>query len=91
MMVEPYCKEQNDLEVRKGKTTRMTDYLFKFIYFCGSTAWGYYIMKDLDFMPRALGGDGNVALSVSPVYNPHGKHDPRLKHYILITSGYHVA
>lgn len=69
----------------------MTDHFFKLLYFIFTTVWGYKIMKDDDYMPPSLGGSGNITMCLDKVYNPYGKHNPDLKYYILVTSGYHIA
>ena len=30
--------------------------MFKAVYFFWATAWGYYVLKDTYYLPKALGG-----------------------------------
>jgi hypothetical protein len=48
-------------------------------------------MKDEPYMPKYLGGSGDLSIGVSPKYIPFAPYNENLKYYILVTAGYHIA
>ena len=54
-----------------------------------STAFGYYVLKDEYFMPKALGGAGDYALVFKE--HPYPKHVPLLKEYYISVTSYHLG
>jgi hypothetical protein len=55
---EPYCKVQDDPVIRKRRTTKAIKNLFKEFYYCASTFFGWYVLKDSFILSPALGGSG---------------------------------
>jgi hypothetical protein len=55
---EPYCKEQEDLVIRKKRTTKAVKNMFKEIYYIASTFFGWYVLKDSFILSPVLGGSG---------------------------------
>lgn len=64
-------------------------YVYKFTYFVSSVSWGYYILKDQDYLPPSLGGKGEIANAWKNFDAP--VHAPGMKMYTLVTMGYHVG
>jgi hypothetical protein len=58
----PYCKEQEDHVERERKAVRQADSVYRFIYFTAITIYGYSVVKDEAYFPRALGGSGDYNL-----------------------------
>ena len=73
-------------ELRCGKAAFC---IYKSIYFIWATGWGYYVLKDTNFLPPCLGGKGEMINNFKGV--PYDPHPPQLKEYLLITMGYHVG
>lgn len=71
----------------------MSNSFFKFCYFASATVWGYIVLKDKEYLPWLLGGSGEYSRSITPKYFPYAQRDKNdgLKHYILVTSGFHVC
>lgn len=83
-----YCKEKQNNAVRLAKTQKSCDHFYKGFYFILATVWGYFIMKDTNFLPPSLLGKGNLSHCYDnyPVVSwPSG-----LKVYYLATMGYHL-
>ena len=83
-----YCKEKNDEDLRKSKTLKACNSLYKGLYFTTVTVWGYIILKDTDYLPWTLLGKShgyNMNIGYPTVKWPEG-----LKLYYLGTMGYHV-
>jgi len=58
------CKEQEDLAKRHIRCVKAVDYLWRCVYFTGSTMWGYNVMKDGHYLPYSLGGKGDYSLAL---------------------------
>lgn len=54
-----YCKEKNDVELRKFKTMKAVKSTFKFFYYIYSSVIGYIMLKDSYVLPPCLGGSGS--------------------------------
>lgn len=53
------CKEKEDKEVRIAKTKKAVDNCYRALYFIFASLWAYWICKDTEFLPLALGGKGD--------------------------------
>ncbi|CAG9335704.1 unnamed protein product [Blepharisma stoltei] len=73
---------------RNDRADRLLDRLFKGIYFMFSFGFGYYIAKDLDFFPPALGGKGSANYMFDGY--PYQEKQPLLREYLMIQLGYHL-
>lgn len=83
-----YCKEKENEELRKSKTLKSCNSLYKGVYFVSVTIWGYYVLRDTDYLPWCLFGKGELnSLNVS---YPTPKWPVGLREYYLGTMGYHV-
>lgn len=87
----PLSKEQVNQVVKERRVNKMTDCVCKLIYFVFSTTWGYAILKNEPYLPPILGGSGQIEKCLDQKTLQFADHNPALKHYILVTSGYHVA
>ena len=56
------CKEKNDEEIRRAKTLKACNSLYKAFYFFFVTVWGYSVLKDSKYLPWTLLGKGNLNL-----------------------------
>lgn len=87
--VMPYIKKtktDTEREFRAGKSSK---YMFRFVYFSCAVAWGFKVLINEPYMPKALGGSGD--LSLMWVGFPYSYHRPGLKQLILVLSGYHLG
>jgi hypothetical protein len=92
VFVVPWCKTKEEGAKRERRLAKMNDIVCKFIYFIGSSAWGYYVLKDEPYLPWQLGGSGDFTLGFTEEWFPFPiRNNDNLKYYILVTSGYHVA
>lgn len=55
-----YCKEKNNEKLRIGKTVKACNSFYKSLYFMLVTIWGYTVIKDEKYLPRALLGSGDL-------------------------------
>lgn len=55
-----YCKEQNIEDLRKKRAEKASECAFKFVYFLSTTIYGYYVLKDIDWFNKSLGGNGQM-------------------------------
>ena len=85
----PYCKEQKNIVERDARSDQAGQLIYNLIFYTFTTAWGYHILKDTDYMPWAIGGTGDIA-NWSKDF-PYQKHTPGLKQYFLFTMGHHVG
>mmetsp|Transcript_27664 Transcript_27664/g.41948 ORF Transcript_27664/g.41948 Transcript_27664/m.41948 type:complete len:327 (-) Transcript_27664:120-1100(-) len=85
----PFCKEQKNLKLRDIKSQKAAFNIYKFLYFLGASAWGYYVLKDQYYLPPTLGGKGVLMDGFKEF--PYSKHASSLKEYILVTMGFHVG
>ena len=56
------AKKKDDEVVRKDYATKATTKFYQFFYFTISTAWGYSVLKDTEWLPWYLGGQNNGQL-----------------------------
>jgi hypothetical protein len=82
------CKEKNDDDLRRSKTLKACNSLYKGVYFITVTIWGYYTLKDMDYLPKSLFGKGDY--EHFNVDYPRVKWPEGLRTYYLGTMGYHV-
>lgn len=82
------CKEKNDEELRKSKTLKACNSLYKGIYFIVVTLWGYQTLKDQDYLPTSLFGKGDY--QHFNVNYPRQNWPEGMRTYYLGTMGYHV-
>lgn len=68
------------------RVERFSTVLFKFLYFVGITSFGYYVMKDMAWLPPALGGKGAI---VNCFYTLDTPPSFMIKVYTLLQLGYH--
>jgi hypothetical protein len=61
-MFIPICKAQGNPKEMDLRCKKCGDCLAKTLYKCAITAFAFYIMKDADFMPTLLGGNGDYSL-----------------------------
>jgi len=61
----------------------------KAVYMIISTSFGYYVMKDRDFLPKALGGNGDYALLFKN--HPYAERVPYLREYYYLCASYHFG
>eukprot|EP00347_Sterkiella_histriomuscorum_P004735 403359308 len=83
-----FCKEKNDEDLRKSKTLKACNSLYKGVYFISVTVWGFYVLKDTDYLPWTLLGKAsydNFNVGYPSVAWPAG-----MREYYLGTMGYHV-
>jgi len=80
------CKSESEKEMRAKKSAK---YLFRLFYFLGAIIWGYRVLINQPYMPRALGGKGDFVLAWDNF--PYQQHAPELKEYILVLMGYHFG
>ena len=67
-LLRPLCKEQKDIAMRESRTAKAAHSWHKFFYFTFATLWGYYVLKDEEYMPTTLGGTGSITVSFSDKY-----------------------
>lgn len=82
------CKEKQDEDLRKSKTLKACNSLYKGVYFITVTVWGYYVLRDCDYLPKSLFGKGDLT-NLNNGY-PTPKWPVGLREYYLGTMGYHV-
>lgn len=93
LLYEFYMRNMNekisDPEVRAYRAIKGAEYVYQTIYFMLASAIGYYAIKDLDFLPKSLGGtaDGFVFHKDYP-YPPRGAYIADL--YFCGNLGYHI-
>jgi hypothetical protein len=80
------CKNEPEKEMRAEKVAK---YLFRAIYYLVAIIWGYRVLINQPYMPRALGGKGDFCL-IWDNY-PYQEHAPELKEYILVLLGYNFG
>ena len=80
------CKSESEKEMRAKKAAK---YIFRMFYFLGAIMWGFRVLINQPYMPRALGGKGDFGLIW--VNYPYQEHAPELKEYILVLMGYHFG
>ena len=85
-IVGPICKTQEDpndptkaLE-KQRRVKKMSSMIYKSCFFTFSASWGYSIMRNTDWLPRNLGGIGDI----KNLWNnyPYAKHEKDLALYL---------
>jgi hypothetical protein len=89
ILIQPFCKDQDDPIKVKLRSEKAAHSFFSGIYMIYSTSFGYYVLKDQYFMPKALGGSGDVSLCFSQ--QPYPKHAPYLREYYISVTAYHLG
>lgn len=62
---------------------------FNFLYFSFATSFGYFALKDQNWFPKELGGNGKLINIIQDF--PYFRHPNFLEEYLLITMGFHVG
>lgn len=83
-----YCKEQNVEELRQKRSEKASECAFKFVYFLSTSIYGYYVLKDINWFNKSLGGSGDMIAGFNDM--PQFTFRPGVKMYSLTTMGYHV-
>jgi len=66
--LDPVYLKDNDPEIIKTYAKKVCSNLFKFFFYLFNTILGYYVLKDLPFMPKMLLGNGSFDLLFKPGY-----------------------
>lgn len=64
-LVAPFIKDCPTELKRQMRITKTASSLYEAIYFISATLWGYYILKDQEYLPPSLGGTGEFKLAFS--------------------------
>jgi hypothetical protein len=83
-----FCKEKEDEDLRRSKTLKACNSLYKGCYFIAVTIWGYYTLKDTEFLPSSLLGRSDY--SHFNIGYPRVKWPEGMRLYYLGTMGYHI-
>jgi len=54
-------KQINIKNVEDKYRKKLSDHLYKIIFFTGITLFGYYVLKDLPYFPKTMGGKGYLS------------------------------
>ena len=54
-------KQTNMKHIRDIYINKLLDHFYKIIFFTGITFFGYYILKDLPYFPKSMGGKGYMS------------------------------
>ena len=68
--------------------------IYRTLYFIFAVAWGYIVLKDMNYFPRSLGGNGDLMEMFKDLSNfdyPKDSERKGMKLYTLVTMGYHVG
>lgn len=87
-LMEPICKEQKDLKDRKRRSKKMALMLYGFILYTCTSIWGFQILKETEFFPKALGGKGDPWKLFDQF--PFQKEIPGMKMYYMCVLGWHL-
>jgi len=60
VLFRPYCKEQTDFVLRDIRCKKAAVHVYKTVYFCITTIYGYHIMKDTHFLSKLYGGKADT-------------------------------
>jgi hypothetical protein len=80
-------KNKWDPETRFHKVDRFSIVSFKFCFFLFVSIYGYFLLRDKEWVPPIIGGTGDVALTFKEEML---ELDPGVKTYYLIQLGYHT-
>jgi hypothetical protein len=58
------CKEKNNEDIRRAKTLKACNSLYKACYFFTVTLWGYQVLKNERYLPKELFGEGDMKVMV---------------------------
>lgn len=77
-------------EDREFRRQKLVDCVFKGSFYVGICSYGYFVVKDCDFFPFALGGRGSSANMFNGY--PYQEFDAyeNIKLYLTIQLGYHI-
>jgi len=68
---------------------KQAECVYGFIYFVFISIYGYVIMKDEPYFPRALGGSGDYNLCTMDF--PYKARNPSLENFVMISLAYHTT
>lgn len=90
-LFENFISERYQGKERKDRAEKMVKSAFKGSYFFFAAVFAYFIAKDSFFMPRNLGGIGNVEDTFLgyPYFSKEGLY--YFKEYFMIQLGYHFS
>jgi ceramide synthetase len=80
-------KNKWDPETRFHKVDRFSIVIFKFCFFSFVSIYGYYILRDKEWVPPIIGGHGDVANCFKDEVL---ELDPEIKAYYLLQLAYHA-
>lgn len=86
-----HCKEKDDEEIRLAKTEKACNSFFQFVYFSVIVVWGHIILREENFFPPELLGQGSLSNLTASFPHHEFKYPLGVKYYYLITLGYHLA
>lgn len=89
--VRPWIKECETEKKLIMRSEKAASCIYNFIYFISATSWGYYILKDEEYLPWSLGGKGDFKLAFTDKNWNYPTHPKGLAEYALVTMGYHVG
>jgi hypothetical protein len=89
ILIQPFCKDQDDPIKVKLRSEKAAHSLFSGIYMIYSSAFGYYVLKDEEYMPPQLGGAGDMSLGF--FHQPYPPHAPYLREYYISVTAYHLG
>lgn len=87
-------KNKDDRIKREVSTSKMTKKMFCTLFFMFMTAYGYFVLKQTEYLPWFLGGSASSA-DVAKLYEKypvqdHPEYNDSLRLYYLISFGYHI-
>ena len=59
-------KQPKMKEIRDKYRLKLSRHLYKITFYVGVTLFGYYVLKDLPYFPKSMGGKGNMSAMFSP-------------------------
>ena len=83
------CKEKKDREIRERRTRRAVQMFYKVLYYLSAFLFGLYVVHDLDYVPVYMLGTGDLT-KLYEGWTPQQDRYDFLKHYYMITNGYHM-
>ena len=72
------------------RVDRFAGVVFKFVYFFFISIYGFYLLRDREWLPSVLGGSGDIANCFRGLPFPFAELDAGLKTYYLVQFSYHA-
>ena len=88
-LLRPICKGQDNPQELNLRSKKAGTCLAKGFYMMYAASFGYYVLKDTEFMPTYLGGKGDYSLLYDG--GPYQKKIPLLKEYYISCTSYHLG